>query len=208
MNKYLKYFLLLVVLALVVYKSVYFKKLSAMTVVSVDKFDATKFTKKLWAKEFPAKLDSAIALKDLINAVKANPTEAFAKYSNTLGIGNYRYCLVTVTGIATEINPDDITVQVNATEPAMNIQLATEYVYGNAIRDASGLVDIKDFANNMDLNSISAALNKRVREEVLPPFKAAVKKGDTIHIAGAIELNKEHIKFNDLELIPVQLKIQ
>ncbi|MEO6230552.1 MAG: DUF2291 domain-containing protein [Ferruginibacter sp.] len=208
MNKYLTYGLLAVAFVLVAYNSVYFKKLSAMTVISTGKFDAGKFTKKLWAERLPAKLDSAIALNDLIVAVKANPADAFSKYSNTLGIGNYRYCLVKVTGVATEINPDDITIAVNSAEPSMNIKLATEYVYGNAIRDASGLVDIKDFSNNMDLNNISAELNKKVREEVLPAFKSTVKKGDTVQVIGAIELNKEHIKFNDLELIPVQLKIQ
>jgi len=84
---------------------------------------------------------------------------------------------------------------------------ATEYIYGNAVRDASGLVDIKDFTNTTDLNNISEQLNKTIRLEVLPPFKKQVKQGNKIEVVAAVELNKAHINFNDLELIPVRLKI-
>ncbi len=76
----------------------------------------------------------------------------------------------------------------------MMIKLATEFIYGNAIRDASGLVDVKDFPNTMDLNNISEELNKMVRKTVLPPFKTAVKKGDKIIVTGAIEIKKATYK--------------
>ena len=88
----------------------------------------------------------------------------------------------------------------------MTVKLATEYVYGNAIRDASALVDVKDFTNTTDLNSISEELNKTVRTTVLPPFKKHVKKGDKIEVTGAVEINKEHINWK-LELFPVRIKI-
>jgi predicted lipoprotein len=112
-----------------------------------------------------------------------------------------------VEGIVTDINEDDITLQVKLDDSLMALKLATEFIYGNAIRDASGLVDVKDFPNTMDLNNISEELNKMVRKTVLPPFKAAVKKGDKILVTGAIEIHKEHIKWNELEIIPVQLQI-
>ena len=124
-----------------------------------------------------------------------------------MGIGNYRYSLVKVTGIAAEIKEDEIIMQTNHGDSLITVNLATEYVYGNAIRDASGLLDIKDFTNTTDLNSISEELNKTVRNMVLPPFKKLVKQGDKIEATGAIEINKEHIRLTDLELIPVRLKI-
>ena len=89
----------------------------------------------------------------------------------------------------------------------MIAKLATEFIYGNAIRDASGLVEVKDFPNTMDLNNISEELNKIVRKTVLPPFKTAVKKGDKLIVAGAIEIHKEHIKWSELEIVPVQIQI-
>jgi len=207
MNRYIKYLLLIIVIGLVAYKSVYVKRLSEMKVVTDEKFDAATFSKKLWDEKLPAKLGGAVELTIFISAAQANPADAFSKYTNALGIGNYRYAMIKTEGIVTNINEDDITLQTKMGDSLMIVKLATEFIYGNGIRDASGLVDVKDFPNTMDLNNISEELNKMVRKTVLPPFKATVKKGDKLIVAGAIEIHKEHIKWNDLEIIPVQLQI-
>ena len=172
-----------------------------------EKFDAPAFSKKLWKEKLPARLDSAVELATFIRVAQANPVDAFSKYSNALGIGNYRYALIKTGGIITGINEDDITLQVTLGDSLIMVKLATEFIYGNAIRDASGLVDVKDFPNTMDLNNISEELNKMVRKTVLPPFKAAIKKNDKLTVTGAIEIHKEHIKWNELEIIPVKLQI-
>jgi len=207
MKKPVKYILILLLIVLVGYKSVYIKKLSAVKNTAAGIFDAVAFTLKLWDEKLPPKLDSAIDLKQLISAIKTNPPEAFLRYTNAIGIGNYRYGLVRVTGIASVINDDDIIMEVANADTTLRLRLATEYIYGNAIRDASKLVDIRDFANTADLNNVSEQLNKKVRSSILPPFKKQVKQGDRIEVTGAVEFNKEHIRFNDLELIPVRLNI-
>lgn len=207
MKKLSRYILALLVVGIVGYKSVYFQKLSETRKSTGAAFDAPAFSRQLWEEKFPARLDSAVALTELIKAAEADPTAAFARYSNAMGIGNYRYCLVKVTGTAVIINEDDIVLHIPHADSLMNMQLATEYIYGNAIRDASALIDIKDFPNTSDLNSISEELNKTVRTAVLPPFKKQVKAGDNVEVIAAVELNKEHIRFNHLELIPVRLKI-
>jgi predicted lipoprotein len=207
MNRYIRYLLLIVVIGLVAYKSVYVKKLSGMKATTDEKFNAVAFSKKLWEEKLPAKLDSSVELTTFIKAAQANPADAFSKYTNVLGIGNFRYALITVEGIVTNVNEDDITLQIKLGDSLMAAKIATEFIYGNAIRDASGLVDVKDFPNTMDLNNISEELNKKVRKTVLPSFKAAVKKGDKVFVTGAIEIHKEHIKWSELEIIPVQLQI-
>jgi predicted lipoprotein len=209
MKKIVKYIFILLVIGLVAYKSIYFEKLSERKRPADQDFDATAYAKQIWNEKLPARLDSAIELISLVKLIERNPNDAFAKYSNAIGIGNYRYSLVKVTGIASIINEDDIVMQVNhaSADSLMIINLATEYIYGNSIRDASGLLDIKDFTNTADLNNISEALNKMVRSTVLPAFKKQVKQGDKLEITGAVEFNKEHISFNYLELIPVRIKI-
>ena len=124
-----------------------------------------------------------------------------------MGIGNYRYALIKTTATVASIDIDEIKLQIPSSDSTLNVVLATEYIYGNAIRDASALIDIKDFPNSDNLNSVSEEMNKMVRTTVLPPFKTTVKKGDKINITAAVELNKEHIKWNELEIIPVRLEI-
>ena len=207
MNRYLKYLLLVVVVGLVAYKSVYIKKLSTMVIATGGKFDAVTFSKKLWEEKLPAKLDSAIELTEFIKAVQLNPSDAFSKHSNALGIGNYRYVLIKTDAVVTELDDDDNTLQINSGDSLMIVKLATEFIYGNAIRDASALVDVKDFPNTMDLNNISEELNRTVRKTVLPSFKEKVKKGDRINVTWAIEIYKEHLRWTGLEIIPIRLQI-
>ncbi|MEO5563344.1 MAG: DUF2291 domain-containing protein [Chitinophagaceae bacterium] len=206
-GKIVKYTLLLVVLGLVAYKSVYIKKLSEVRSNTPEDFNPVSFSKKLWDEKLPARLDSAVNLQTLLQALKTNPSTALDQYSNALGIGNIRYCLTKAGGRVEAVNPDDVTVLVNHNGSPVSITLATEYVYGNAIRDASGLVDVKDFVNTMDLNNISEELNKQVRSNVLPTFKSSVQKADSISFTGVIELNKEHLKLDELTVIPVRLAI-
>jgi predicted lipoprotein len=145
--------------------------------------------------------------------LKANAGQAFDRYFNSMSIGNVRYGLLKLTGRVLSVNEDDVVVLTGSGDNQHTVKIATEYVYGNALRDASRLVDIKDFVNTTDLNKISEELNRKVRTKVLPAFKGTVKKGDSVICTGAIELNQTHAErsgthsLDDLEIIPVQCKI-
>ena len=176
MNRYVKYLLLIIVIGLVAYKSVYIKKLSGIKEATDEKFDAVVFSKKLWEEKLPARISSAVELTTFIKAAQANPADAFSKYTNALGIGNYRYALVKAEGVVTDVNEDDITLQIKSDDSLMTAKLATEFIYGNAIRDASALVDVKDFPNTMDLNNISEELNKMVLDDAIAGFIKNLKR--------------------------------
>jgi predicted lipoprotein len=206
-RKIVKYGLLAIVIALVAYKSVFIIKLSELQTIEPKAFDAPAYVQKLWEGKLPARLDSAVTLDALQTAMKANRDAAFNIYFNSMSIGNIRYGLVKLTGKVVAVNDDEVTVVTDNTKDPLTVKIATEYVYGNAIRDASRLVDIRDFVNTTDLNSISEELNKRIRNVVLPPFKSKIKKDDTVTCTGAIELNEAHFSLDDLEIIPVQCKI-
>ncbi len=207
MNKFIKYCLLLVAIALVAYKSIYFEKLSTRKVTEPNNFDAIAFSKKLWAEQLPAKLDSAVALTTLIDAITKDKT-AFNQYTNALAIGNYRYALVKVDAVVADIKDDEMLLNVQIGDSILQTRLATEFIYGNAVRDASGLIQVKDYPNTSDLNSISESLNKIIRSELVPTFKNSVRKGDGISIVAAVELNKEHIHWQGLELLPLRVTIK
>ncbi len=208
MNKYIKYGLLLVIIGLLGYKSVYFEKLSTRKVAGESTFDAPAFSKQLWAEQMPAKLDSAVALTALIEAVNKNSEAAFKQYTHALAIGNYRYALVKFDAVIKEVREDDALITITASDSAIQASLATEFIYGNAIRDASGLIQVQDYPNTSDLNSISEALNKIVRTEVVPSFKKTMKNRDTVNGIAAVELNKQHIHWQNLELLPLRIMIK
>jgi predicted lipoprotein len=206
-RKIIKYVLLVLVIGLLAYNSIYIKKLSEVKAAAPVAFDAASFVQQLWKEQLPARLNTAAGLDTVIAALRTQPDKAFEQYSNTLSIGNIRYSMIKTTGRVLALNEDEVTVLVACAGNPVVVKLNTEYIYGNAIRDASGLVNVKDFVNTMDLNNISGELNKHVRQEVLPAFKASVQKQDSIAFTGAVELNKEHLKLEELSIIPVQIKI-
>ncbi len=207
MNRIIKYALLAIAFALVAYKSVYFEKLSVRNSKVAARFDPVSFSKKLWEEKMPATKDSAVSLSQLMETIGKDKEAGFRQYTRALAIGNYRYALVKTEALVEEVKEDEVLLSLNHGDSVIHIKLATEFIYGNAIRDASGLVEVKDFPNTADLNSISEELNKIVRVTVIPPVKGKIKKGDQISVVAALELNKEHIHWQGMELYPVHIQI-
>jgi len=202
MKKEIKYTIWVIVVLFLAYNSIYFKKLSEVK-ASDKKFDAAAYAKGLYAK-LPGITEKAIAFDQLVNEVNADKAKAFADYGHALAIGSTRFFMVKGSGVVKQLNESDVML---ATTANNNLRIATEFVFGNAVRDASGQVNLNDFTNTVDLSNISSEVDKIIRADVLPPFKSAVKKGDKVDFAGAVELNQEHLNLDDVELIPVSLNV-
>ena len=204
----LRYFLSIAIIFLLAYNSVYFKKLDEVKKVAVSrKFDPALYAKNYLHKKLIPELGNAIEINMLVGLLKTAPEETFQKYSHALGIGNIRFFLVKGRGQILDLDDNAAVIIVKTDSTIQKINLATEFVFGNAIRDASGMININEFNNTMDFNNVSAEINKIIRNEVLPAFKKEARKGDTIQFTGAIELNKIHLKLDNIEVIPIQLKI-
>jgi len=203
MPKPIRYLLYASVIALLAYNSVYFKKLDEVKAGTVA-FDAAGYARDFWEKKLMPGLSKAVDLNALTTLLKADKEKAFREHSHALGIGNIRYFLVKGNGIVSDVDENEVKLEMEEQE----VRIAIEYIFGNAVRDASGAIDINAFTNSMDFNNVSAEINKLIREKVVPPFKSSVKKGDRVAFHGAIELNREHLQVNDIEIIPVSLQIE
>jgi len=210
MNRTIKSVLWFLVIALVGYNSVYFRKLDEVKKSSSTvKFDATAYAATFMREKLPPILDKSVEINDLMQKLRTNPEAAFNQYAHALGISNIRYFLVRGQGVVQSIGENDIEIACAANGKTTPVKIATQYVFGNAVRDASGLIDIKDFENTMDLNNISEALNDIVRKDVLPDFVKNAAPGKVVNFVGAIELNQKHLKLTEtVEAIPVKITFQ
>ena len=206
--KLVKYIAVIIALIVVFYNSVYFKKLDEVKAsVSAKEFNATSYAQTFWNGKLIPNLNKAIEISRLTSMLASDPEKTFDEYSHALGIGNLRYFLVQGKGETVSVNENDVSLLVKSDSAQQAIKIATEYIFGNAVRDASGLININEFNNTMDFNNVSAEINKIIRAKVLPPFKATVKKGNIVEFVGAIELNKEHLNLSPIEVIPVEIKL-
>jgi len=201
-----KYILLITLMVFVAYHSIYFQKLDAVKASKgANVFQASQYAQTFWTLKLIPNLNNAIDIVYLNSQLSTDPAKTFSAYSHALGIGNLRYFLVKGKGLITSINEDDIDVLPDSSK--QSIKIATEYIFGNAVRDATGLININEFNNTMDFNNVSAEINKIIRERILPSFKSKARKENRVEFVGAIELNKEHLDLSHIEVIPVQIKI-
>lgn len=208
MPKPIRYLLYLAAIALLAYHSVYFRKLDEVKAGALA-FDAAGYARQFWDQKLMPRLSNAVELNALAAQLNTDKDKAFQQYSHALGIGNTGYFMVKGEGIVRDVDENEVVLELaEAGDNVSDVRIATEYIFGNAVRDASGAVDINTFTNSMDFNNVSAEINKLIRERVVPPFKAKVQKGDPVKFYGAIELNRVHLQVNDLEIIPVRLQIE
>lgn len=205
MNPILKYGIGLLLLGVVGYNSVYIKKLDEVKTAGmseVGKFNALQYAANFWTNQLlPAAPRSATDLLTLLPLLQTDKEKAFTIYSHALGIGNIRYFLVKGEGAVTTMGENDITITLPTGKP---VHIATEYIFGNATRDASGIIKITDFENTTDLNNVSAELNELIRKQVIPTLKTNTKPGQKLTFIGAMELNQAHLHLDELMIIPIK----
>ncbi|MGF7037847.1 DUF2291 domain-containing protein [Mucilaginibacter lappiensis] len=202
-KKTLKYLVAIIVVVFLAWNSFYFKKLSEVKASAVKQFNATSYARNYMDKQLLPAAAKALEIDQLLAQLKNKPDSTFKSNSHALDIGNIRFFMTMGQGVVTSVDDNDVYL---LTPNKQTVKIATEYIFGNALRDAPGIININDFTNTMDLNNVSAEVNKIVRNEIVPSFKSKVKKGSTVTFAGAFELNQEHINLNKIEIIPVSLK--
>jgi predicted lipoprotein len=208
LRKGIRYALGLGLLLLVGYNSVYIKKLNEVqAAAATGKFNAAAYAQSFWKEKLTPGLAAATDLGQLLVLLQADKDSAFKTHSNALGIGNLRYFLVKGKGEIRVLHENDLTLVLQPETKGTAITVATEFIYGNAVRDALGLMDINDFSNTMDMNTVSAEINKKIRTDILPPFLAKARQGSQVQFTGALELNQQHLRLNKIEVIPITLQL-
>ncbi|MEO6282324.1 MAG: DUF2291 domain-containing protein [Dyadobacter sp.] len=206
MRKIIRYAAFFILIAVVAYNSVYFKKLDEVK-AGATSFNAARYAGRFWETKLLPATSKAIETGELLSLLKTDKGKAFADHSHALGIGNVKFFLIKGIGTVESVEENQVLLKIEFQHEKSVLRIATEYIFGNAVRDASGAMDMNEFSNSMDFNNVSAEINKIIRDKVIPGFKSKVKKGDRITFSGAIELNKEHTDLKRIEVIPVSLKI-
>ena len=80
-------------------------------------------------------------------------------------------------------------------------------MFGNAIRDGCGLLDVSDFPNSRDFNAISSEINQRVEERVLPVLKENGTVDGEIEFVGCAEVTDPKTDIRPLRVVPFVLRL-
>ena len=227
MKKVLKYTVAVAIVAFLLYSGVYFEDLEKVRQLRQQKaFDPAKYARNFWDNQLIGVLDRAVDVEELIELFNTNMPEAVKRYGETPGVSRVYAYLLTGEGKIVATSEDGLEVSVGEPQDNPDVFVATGlYIPGNAVRDASGLVDVSKFSDTMKFNEISGEINKIVVKEVIKPFMdQGPKVPMTVKFYGATQVaqdaTEEHLfaepldndgsekEFQLVTIVPIKLELK
>ncbi|HEX5789493.1 MAG TPA: DUF2291 family protein [Woeseiaceae bacterium] len=158
---------------------------------AVAVFDPAARAAEFWTGPLQAAAADAVDAAELLGALADDPAAAAARYGHRLGLATMSSYLVAGEGTIVSVDARSVAISLDDDQdPGNDAEVVIELgpVFGNAIRDGSGLLDVSDFPNAQDFNALSAEINRRVEEEVLPALAAGAEAGRAVRFAGGVEV--------------------
>lgn len=165
-------------------------------------FNAAGFATRFWNDSLPLSIRSAQEAGDFLKLLNDNPDMAFTSRGHKLGISNTYYFMLKGRGTVKKVEDEYLVAVIDDNN---DIRIATDFIFGNAVRDGSGKININDFFNMTDFNEVSVEINRLVKEKVVKGLGNTARPGMEIEFAGALELNKENADLPVIRIIPVSI---
>ena len=165
-------------------------------------FDAATYVDRFWPERLIPGAAKAVDAADLVAAIEADPDAARRKYGRKVGLGGSYIYFVQGTGRVVSVEDDAVGLALGDDDSHAQIALQTGYIFGNATRDGTGLLDVSDFPNSQDFNAVSSELNRRVEEQVLPELRKKAIVGEPLRFVGCAEIVDEDLDLRPLQVVP------
>jgi predicted lipoprotein len=171
-------------------------------------FHAADFVDKHWSAQLMPALADAPEAVTVLAALRENPKLAGTQFGRTVGLG--RSTLYFVRGIGTIVSVDkrQIGVSLAGSAGEADVALETGLLFGNTVRDATGLLSGDDFPNSQQFNEVSSELNRVIETTVLPSLRERARVGDTIEFVGCAAVTSVPRDYTPLKLVPLEVTFQ
>jgi predicted lipoprotein len=165
-------------------------------------FDPVAFVDRYWTERLIPGATRAVDAAELVAAVARNRQSARRTYSRSVGLGGVYYYFLHGTGRIVSVEKDSVGLTLRDDQPVAQVSLATGNIFGNVVRDGTGLLDVNDFANSQDFNALSSEINRRIEEQVLPALRKRAAVGVPIRFVGCAEIMDEETDLLPLRVVP------
>jgi len=169
-------------------------------------FIPAAFAEKFWSEQLIPASDKAVKAEVLLPAIQVDTVGAKKKYSRSVGVSESYTYFVAGQGKVVSVADDEILLGVTAGSTNAEVSLQTGLLFGNAVRDGSGLLNVSDYPDSQDFNGISEALNHIIETRVQPKLREQAKVGVTISFVGCAEVNDESADLKPLKVVPIEVR--
>jgi predicted lipoprotein len=164
-------------------------------------FEAAAYVDRFWSERLIPGTARAVDAEELVSAIGRDRQFARRTYSRSVGLGSVYYYFIKGTGRIVSVEKDFVGLSLRDDQPAVQISLATGNIFGNAVRDGTGLLDVNEFANSQDFNAVSSEINRRIEEQVLPDLRQRAAIGAGVRFVGCVEIIEE-TDLRPLRIVP------
>lgn len=173
----------------------------------VKTFEPSAWVDRFWTDELVPAAAQATNANELIASIRENPQTARDQYGRRAGLGGVYYYFVAGTGKVVAVNAAAVVIELSDGTNDGAVSLVTGHVFGNAVRDGTGLLDVNDFPNSQHFNALSSEINRRIEQKVLPTLRN-VAVGAPVRFVGCAEVMDEAADLNPLRIVPFMAEVQ
>ena len=164
-------------------------------------FVASTFVEGFWSEKLLKGVADSVDANELLEALGKDRKDAVERYGHRLGLSAQSSFFVSGSGKIIRVEKRSVEIAL-LNGPGV-VVIETGPVFGNSIRDGSGLLDVSDFSNSQDFNAISSEINQRVEKSVLPILKEKAAVGLEVHFIGGVDVVDLTNEVTQLDLTPV-----
>lgn len=148
-------------------------------------FDPTAAAAQVWNTDLRPAADRAPALADLAPLLRQDPAAARRQFGRSSGLGA-TYFFVRGSGTVVARERSQLHLALDGAEGTV-VALRLGPLFGNTLRDGSGLLDVNAYPGLQEFNALAAALNALAETEVLPALRDRAQPGTRVRFAGCAE---------------------
>jgi predicted lipoprotein len=160
------------------------------------------FVDGFWTERLIPGAIQAVDAAQLVTALQKDRKSARRTYGHRMGVGGADCYLVAGTGRVVSVGNDSVELSLRDPQTQVHVSLATGKIFGNTVRDGTGLLSVNDFPNSQDFNALSSEINRRIEQQVLPVVRKTARVGATLRFVGCAEVMDEDSDLHPLRIVP------
>lgn len=172
------------------------------TAAKANEFEPAAFVESFWADQLIPAKSNAVDASMLLAAIRDDRAAAKNAHGHSVGLSNSYFYFVTGTGRVVDMQKNTIGLAIEDGVDDVQVSLNIGPIFGNVVRDGTGLLDLNDFSNSRQFNKISTEINERIEADVLPSLREAATIGATIQFTGCAQINDHESDLNPMVVIP------
>lgn len=169
-------------------------------------FDPRAFAAEFWTTRLQPAAARASDAPVVVAALRRDPATAAREHGHRVGLGA-TYFFLHGRGRVVQVESNRVVIELAGAAGAQLV-LRRGPVFGNAVRDGTGLLNLNAFPGLQEFNALAAELNQLVESRVVPLLRdPGITAGVNLEFAGVAEAPESLEPGPLLTLVPIHVAI-